>query len=177
MFNRLLPKSWYAPSFEGDDAFSSIPRLPAWSFQRVTDGWCLPPPCSSALTSGSQGVPHSVTPWNDEGLPPGISEKASSPVLHMSSYHFTIDLLWKLDLGNSLFILDRKVPIVKLLTIALKTDADLFKGIPVTNVALQSRNVQGFATRDSNILTFQLDADWDTYFEKQTPTDFNALTF
>jgi len=57
------------------------------------------------------------------------------------------------------------------------SDADLFKGIPVTNVALQSRNVQGFATRDSNILTFQLDADWDTYFEKQTPTDFNALTF
>jgi hypothetical protein len=57
------------------------------------------------------------------------------------------------------------------------SDTDLWKGIPVTNVALQSRNVQGFATRDSNILTFQLDADWDTYFEKQTPTDFNALTF
>lgn len=56
-------------------------------------------------------------------------------------------------------------------------DTDLWKGIPVTNVALQSRSVQGFATRDSNILTFQLDADWDTYFEKQTPTDFNALTF
>lgn len=52
-----------------------------------------------------------------------------------------------------------------------------FKGFDVTNVALQSRNVQGFATRDSNILTFQLDADWDTIFEKQTPTDFNALTF
>jgi hypothetical protein len=34
-----------------------------------------------------------------------------------------------LDLGNSLFILARKVPIVKLLTIALKTDADLFKGL------------------------------------------------
>jgi hypothetical protein len=51
-----------------------------------------------------------------------------------------------------------------------------FKGFDVTNVALQSRSVQGFATRDSNILTFQLDADWDTIFEKQTPTDFNALT-
>ncbi len=37
-FMRLLPKTGYAPSFEGDDAFSSIPRLPAWSFQRVTDG-------------------------------------------------------------------------------------------------------------------------------------------
>ena len=52
-----------------------------------------------------------------------------------------------------------------------------FKGFDCTNVALQSRNVQGFAVRDSNVMTFQLDADWDTVFEKQTPTDFNALTF
>jgi hypothetical protein len=51
-----------------------------------------------------------------------------------------------------------------------------FKGFDCSNVALGSRNVQGFATRDSNIMTFQLDEDWDTYFEKQTPTDFNALT-
>lgn len=51
-----------------------------------------------------------------------------------------------------------------------------FKGFDCTNVALASRNVAGFATRDSNIMTFQLDADWDTIFEKQTPTDFNALT-
>jgi hypothetical protein len=51
-----------------------------------------------------------------------------------------------------------------------------FKGFDCSNVALGSRNVQGFATRDSNIMTFQLDADWDTIFEKQTPTDFNALT-
>jgi hypothetical protein len=57
-----------------------------------------------------------------------------------------------------------------------KRDGDNWTGFPVTNVALQSRNVQGFATRDSNIMTFQLDADWDTEFEKQTPTDFNALT-
>ena len=49
-------------------------------------------------------------------------------------------------------------------------------GFPCTNVALQSRNVQGFATRDSNVMTFQIDADWDTVFEKVTPTDFNALT-
>lgn len=56
-------------------------------------------------------------------------------------------------------------------------DADLFKGIPVTSIVLGSRNVQGFTTRDSNIMTFQLNEDWDTYFEKQTPTDFNALTF
>jgi hypothetical protein len=57
-----------------------------------------------------------------------------------------------------------------------KRDGDTWLGFAVTNVALQSRNVQGFATRDSNILTFQINADWDTEFEKQTPTDFNALT-
>jgi len=51
-----------------------------------------------------------------------------------------------------------------------------FKGFDCTNVALGSRNVQGFSTRDSNIMSFQLDSDWDTVFEKQTPTDFNALT-
>ena len=51
-----------------------------------------------------------------------------------------------------------------------------FKGFDCTNVVLGSRSVQGIATRDSNILTFQLDADWDTYFQKQTPTDFKALT-
>ena len=56
-------------------------------------------------------------------------------------------------------------------------DADLWHGFSVTNVALGGRSVQGFASRDSNILTFQLDDDWDTKFEKQTPTDFNALTF
>jgi hypothetical protein len=59
-----------------------------------------------------------------------------------------------------------------------RRDGDDWTGFPVTNVALQSRNVQGFATRDSNILTFQLNADWDTYFEKVTPaTGFNPLTF
>jgi len=51
-----------------------------------------------------------------------------------------------------------------------------FKGFACTNVALQSRNVQGFATRDSNIMTFQIDANWDTVFEKQTTINFNALT-
>jgi len=56
-------------------------------------------------------------------------------------------------------------------------DSDLWKGIPITTVPVTgSRSVQGFAARDSNTITFQLDADWDTYFEKQLPTDFNALT-
>ena len=49
-------------------------------------------------------------------------------------------------------------------------------GFNVTNVALGGRSVQGFASRDGNILTYQLSDDWDTKFEKQTPTDFNALT-
>ncbi len=56
-------------------------------------------------------------------------------------------------------------------------DTDLWHGFKATNVALSGRSVQGFATRDSNTLTLQLDDDWDTKFEKQTPTDFNALTF
>ncbi len=42
---------------------------------------------------------------------------------------------------GQVFILDRKVPIVKLLTIALKTDADLFKGLltPLFLGAYQNR--------------------------------------
>lgn len=54
---------------------------------------------------------------------------------------------------------------------------DLWHGFAATNVSLGGRSVQGFASRDSNVLTLQLDDDWDTKFEKQTPTDFNALTF
>jgi hypothetical protein len=49
-------------------------------------------------------------------------------------------------------------------------------GFDCSNVALASRSVQGFATRDSNTVTFQLDPDWDTTFTKLTPTNFNALT-
>jgi hypothetical protein len=55
-------------------------------------------------------------------------------------------------------------------------DADLWHGFNVKNFTLKGRNVAGFATRDSNEVSFQLDDDWDTKFEKQTPTDFNALT-
>ncbi|RLI35950.1 hypothetical protein DRO66_06570 [Candidatus Bathyarchaeota archaeon] len=56
-------------------------------------------------------------------------------------------------------------------------DADLWHGFKVFNPALGGRNLAGFGTRDSNVLTLQLNDDWDTKFEKQTPTDFNALTF
>jgi len=55
-------------------------------------------------------------------------------------------------------------------------DADLWHGFPVKNFTLKGRNVAGFGTRDSNEVVFQLEDDWDTKFEKQTPTDFNALT-
>jgi len=55
-------------------------------------------------------------------------------------------------------------------------DADLFYGFNVSNFTLGGRSVQGFATRDSNTVTFQLDDDWDEDFEAITPTDFNALT-
>jgi hypothetical protein len=54
---------------------------------------------------------------------------------------------------------------------------DTWHGFPITNAAFGGRSVQGFASRDSNVLTLQLNDDWDSYFEKQTPTDFNALTF
>ena len=60
--------------------------------------------------------------------------------------------------------------------IAQRNNANSLTGFPVTNVVLNGRSVQGFATRDSNLLTFQLSEDWDTKFEKVTPTDFNALT-
>lgn len=58
-----------------------------------------------------------------------------------------------------------------------QVDTDLFHGFKATNVSLGGRSVQGFGTRDSNVFSFQLDDDWDTKFEKVTPTDFNALTF
>jgi hypothetical protein len=37
IFDGLLPKAAIALNV-GSDAFPSIPRLPAWSFQGVTDG-------------------------------------------------------------------------------------------------------------------------------------------
>lgn len=62
--------------------------------------------------------------------------------------------------------------------IIARRDGDNVTGFPVKGATvLQSRSVQGFGTRNSNNIQFQLDADWDEYFEKFTPTDFNALTF
>lgn len=52
-----------------------------------------------------------------------------------------------------------------------------FTGFDAINVLLNTRALNGFNTRDSNNITFQMDKDWDTTFEKITPTDFSALTF
>jgi len=56
------------------------------------------------------------------------------------------------------------------------TNTDLWHGFPVKNFSIGGRSVQGTASRDGNGLTFQLDKDWDTKFEKQIPADFQALT-
>jgi hypothetical protein len=53
---------------------SSIPSLPAWSFQRVITGGSQPPPCSPRLRSGPGGPP-TITQWNDEGLP-AVTQKS-----------------------------------------------------------------------------------------------------
>jgi hypothetical protein len=57
-----------------------------------------------------------------------------------------------------------------------KLDGNLFTGFPCTNVVLGTMNNAGFGTRDNNVLTFQLDFDWDEYKHALTPSDFNALT-
>jgi len=44
-------------------------------------GHCLPPRCSPRLRSGPSG-PHSVTPRNEEGLPPVTTEKI--PISHLN---------------------------------------------------------------------------------------------
>ena len=53
---------------------------------------------------------------------------------------------------------------------------DLFKGFDCTNVVLGSLTNNGFGTRDSNTMTFQLPFDWDETKAYLTPSDFNALT-
>ncbi len=53
---------------------------------------------------------------------------------------------------------------------------DLFKGFDCTNIVLGSLTNNGFGTRDSNTMTFQLPFDWDETKSAITPSDFNALT-
>jgi hypothetical protein len=79
-----------------NDIFSFVSRFPAWSFKGVTDVGFLPPPCSPLFVikylfflgnnmsydasmiykdGAEPGGPPSVTPLNDEGLPPVTQEK------------------------------------------------------------------------------------------------------
>jgi len=60
--------------------------------------------------------------------------------------------------------------------ILCRKDGDLITGFDAKNFSLSSKNNAGFGTRDNNVLTFQLDDDWDEYLEFKTPSDFNALT-
>ena len=53
---------------------------------------------------------------------------------------------------------------------------NLFSGFDCTNVVLGSLTNNGFGTRDSNTMTFQLPFDWDETKAYLTPSDFNALT-
>ena len=53
---------------------------------------------------------------------------------------------------------------------------DLFKGFDCANIVLGSLTNNGFGTRDSNTMTFQLPFDWDETKSAITPSDFNALT-
>lgn len=57
-----------------------------------------------------------------------------------------------------------------------RKNGDLITGFPVTNFSLGSKNNSGFGQRDNNVLTFQLDDNWDEYLYLITPADFNALT-
>ena len=52
---------------------------------------------------------------------------------------------------------------------------DLFTGFDCSNVVLGSMANNGFGTRDSSILTFQLPFDWDETKHAVTPSNFNAL--
>lgn len=53
---------------------------------------------------------------------------------------------------------------------------DKFTGFDCTNVVLGSLMNNGFGTRDSNNMTFQLPFDWDETKFAITPVDFSALT-
>jgi len=59
------------------DAFSFIPRLPAWSSQRLIRGGVLP---LRILDFVQLRFPSLISRENDEGLPLGILENAPVPI-------------------------------------------------------------------------------------------------
>jgi hypothetical protein len=92
-----------------DAAFSLVPRLPAWSFLRIICGG-FPPASPERLAMAGRLAP-SALPRNrglrfpplisrekDDGLPPGTSEKATSP-----------SKLWRGALDNRLLRIDRRL--------------------------------------------------------------------
>ena len=58
----------------------------------------------------------------------------------------------------------------------LLDDGVSFTGFPVLKFFLAPKANNGFGTRDSNVMTFEVQADYDEYLYKITPT-FNILTF
>jgi hypothetical protein len=95
-------------------AFSSVPRLPAWSFQRLICEGNLPPPLFPVLRDAPErtpqgarnssyrsswfrymrtgpGLPPQISREKDGGLPPVTSEKAPalSFIKHRVAVHFT----------------------------------------------------------------------------------------
>lgn len=57
-----------------------------------------------------------------------------------------------------------------------KKDGDILTGFDCANVILGTMTNAGFGTRDNNVMTFQLDFDYDEYKYAVTPINFNALT-
>lgn len=57
-----------------------------------------------------------------------------------------------------------------------KKDGDIVTGFDCSNVILGTMTNNGFGTRDNNVMTFQLDFNYDEYKYAITPADFNALT-
>lgn len=60
--------------------------------------------------------------------------------------------------------------------IIARKDGDLITGFPLLKFYFGTKENAGLNSRDSNVMTFQLNSDYDEYLHVVTPT-FNALTF
>jgi len=59
--------------------------------------------------------------------------------------------------------------------IIARKDGDLITGFPLLKLYFGTKDNAGLNSRDSNLMTFQLNSDYDEYLHVITPT-FNALT-
>ena len=78
-----IPKRLFTHSVKnnvvcGYGVFSSVPRLPAWSFLRLICGGVLPPPHSPDKSGAA--FPPLISREKHGGLPPGTSEKTPHPL-------------------------------------------------------------------------------------------------